>query len=30
MKGLDSIPAVRFRSDPEPDHVGVKPDDLPY
>lgn len=30
MLGLESIPAVRFQSDPEPDHIGVKPDDLPY
>ncbi len=30
MKGLEFIPAVRFRSDPEPDHIGVEPDELPY
>ncbi|HPF32639.1 MAG TPA: hypothetical protein PK907_06435 [Candidatus Sabulitectum sp.] len=28
--GLDSVPAVRFPSDPDPDHVGVAPDELPY
>jgi hypothetical protein len=28
--GLSHIPAVRFSSDPEPDYVGVDPDDLPY
>ena len=30
LLGLSHIPAVRFRSDPEPDYVGVDPDDLPY
>jgi len=28
--GRDSIPAVRFREDPEPDFHDVQPDDLPY
>jgi hypothetical protein len=28
--GLKSIPAVRLDSDPEPDYIGVDPDDLPY
>ena len=27
---LASVPARRFVRDPEPDHVGVAPDDLPY
>jgi hypothetical protein len=30
LEGLDHINAVRFLKDPEPDHVGVHPDDLPY
>ena len=30
LEGLDSIEAVRFAHDPEPDYVGVDPDDLPY
>ena len=25
-----TIKAVQFRDDPEPDYVGVSPDDLPY
>jgi hypothetical protein len=25
-----SLPAKRFVQDPEPDHVGVAPDELPY
>lgn len=25
-----AIEAVRFTNDPEPDYVGVRPDDLPY
>lgn len=28
--GLESIPAVRFESNPEPDYTGVNPEDLPY
>jgi hypothetical protein len=28
--GLETIEAVRFTVDPEPDYVGVAPDDLPY
>ena len=28
--GLKSIPAVRFESDPEPDYIGCRPEDLPY
>jgi hypothetical protein len=27
---LKTINAVRFTKDPEPDYVGVDPDDLPY
>lgn len=30
LTGLSHVPAVRFRSDPEPDYVGVDPDDQPY
>jgi len=30
LHGLSSIEAVRFEHDPEPDFVGVDPDDLPY
>jgi hypothetical protein len=30
LLGLSHIPAVRFRSDPAPDYVGVDPDELPY
>ena len=30
LAGLSHISAVRFSSDPEPDYVGVDPDDLPY
>jgi hypothetical protein len=30
LLGLGHISAVRFRSDPEPDFVGVDPDNLPY
>jgi len=30
MHGENHVWAVRFTSDPEPDHVGVKPEDLPY
>ena len=28
--GKTTISAVRFEQDPEPDYVGVDPDDLPY
>jgi hypothetical protein len=27
---LDSVEAVRFEQDPQPDFIGVDPDDLPY
>jgi hypothetical protein len=30
LQGQSDIEAVRFVHDPEPDHVGVHPDDLPY
>jgi len=30
LQGLDKVEAVRFSVDPEPDYVGVHPDDLPY
>lgn len=30
MLGLSTIPAVRFISDPPPDHIGVAPDELSY
>ncbi len=30
LEGHDEIEAVRFVHDPEPDHIDVNPDDLPY
>ncbi|MGB6689825.1 MAG: hypothetical protein WBE76_18470 [Terracidiphilus sp.] len=30
LEGLSEIEAVRFIEDPEPDYIGVDPDDLPY
>ena len=30
LEGRESVKAVRFTSDPEPDFVGVEPGDLPY
>jgi hypothetical protein len=30
LHGLKNIEAVRFELDPEPDYVGVDPDNLPY
>ena len=30
LAGHDTIEAVRFVDDPEPDYVGVHPNDLPY
>jgi hypothetical protein len=30
LQGLNEIEAVRFAQDPEPDYIGVHPDDLPY
>ena len=30
MQNISNLPAKRFSQDPEPDYVGVDPDDLPY
>lgn len=30
LQGLGDIEAVRFIHDPEPDYIGVNPDELPY
>jgi len=30
LEGRSDIEAVQFETDPEPDHVGIEPDDLPY
>jgi len=30
LQGLSEVEAVRFVDDPEPDYIGVHPDDLPY
>jgi hypothetical protein len=30
LQGFDDVEAVRFVKDPEPDYIGVHPDDLPY
>jgi len=30
LLGFDHIEAVRFKQDPQPDFIGVDPDDLPY
>jgi hypothetical protein len=30
LEGLHDIEAVRFIQNPEPDYVGLNPDDLPY
>lgn len=30
LKGLPDIEAVQFEADPEPDHVGRGPNELPY
>jgi hypothetical protein len=30
LQGADGIDAVQFEVDPEPDHVGLGPDQLPY
>jgi hypothetical protein len=30
LENLPDIEAVRFFHDPEPDYIGVDPDDLPY
>jgi hypothetical protein len=30
LEGCSEIEAVRFVHDPEPDYIGIDPDDLPY
>jgi len=30
IEGMETIQAVRFAVDPEPDYIDVSPDDLPY
>lgn len=30
LEGVSHIQAVRFTVDPEPDYIGVNPEDLPY
>jgi len=30
IEGIETIQAVRFELDPEPDYIDVSPDDLPY
>lgn len=30
LRGFEYVNAVRFPADPEPDYVGVSPNDLPY
>lgn len=30
LQGRDQIEAVQFKKDPEPDHIGLGPNDLPY
>ena len=30
LEGRETIEAVQFETDPEPDYVGVEPDELPY
>jgi hypothetical protein len=30
LQGHESVPAKRFVADPDPDHVGIAPDLLPY
>jgi hypothetical protein len=30
LEGRSDIEAVRFLRDPEPDYIGIDPDDLPY
>ena len=30
LQDRDHVEAVQFDEDPEPDHVGLGPDDLPY
>jgi hypothetical protein len=30
IQGMETLPAVQFVRDPEPDYVGKRPDELPY
>jgi hypothetical protein len=30
LEGHEMIEAVRFETDPDPDHVNCRPEDLPY
>jgi len=30
LQGRETIDAVQFAADPEPDHIGRGPNDLPY
>jgi hypothetical protein len=30
LLGHDAIEAVRFLDDPDPAHIGIQPEDLPY
>lgn len=30
LQGDDSVEAIRFAHDPEPDYINVRPNDLPY
>lgn len=30
IEGMETIQAVQFKLDPEPDYIDVSPDDLPY
>ena len=30
LEGRPTVPAVRFETDPEPDHRNCRPEDLPY
>lgn len=30
LQGRDTIEAVQFHEDPEPDHIGLGPNELPY
>jgi hypothetical protein len=30
LQGQEEIRAVQFDQDPEPDHIGLGPDELPY
>jgi hypothetical protein len=30
VRGFETVEAVRFTTDPEPDHVGREPSELPY